>query len=297
MIKISILIPSHNNEATIFEALKSAEAQDYPNKEILVIDDASTDNTAIIVKCFENARLIINQKNLGIGGNLVKLINEAKGKYLFFLCADDIITHPKVISDYVSIFDKQTDVGVIGRPYYFFMDGCPDAIGVCRDTNILTMTCCPSGVGLRKIDGIKASNKIFIEMPSIVVQYLDKWRWTMIEYDVVASRFKPGVNTGTKKEYYTESVWQNWVDLTGDKNWKDYPSFIMLKNRASFKILWREICLAVKLDKRCLIQPGFLFYALIAIIVPTTILRLLTTFYRSKIGKLNAVIIERPNDV
>lgn len=297
MPKISILIPAHNNESTIYETLKSCEDQDYPDKEILVIDDASTDKTAMVVRLFQNARLIINEKNLGIGKNLVKLMNEAKGKYVVYLCADDIFVDNKVLSDVVKQFDLgDPAIGVIGRYLYYFMHNKENVIGVCRDKNILTQSCCPSGMSFRKMTDIIPSNKIFVEMPSIVYQYLNKYRWSMFEYDTVGCRFSPGINTGTKKEYYTESPWQNWVDLTGDTNWKDYPSFIMLKNRAP-KILWREICLAIKLNKKILRDGKFYLYALTALIIPGVILRWMTNVYRNRIGRFGVKIIKRTNEI
>jgi len=284
MPKVTIAIPAHNNEGTIWETLKSASEQDYPDKEILVIDDASTDKTDMIVRLFNAARYIKNKNNLGIGKNLVKLMQEAKGKYIIYLCADDVFTSNKVVSDYVKVFDKQTDIGVIGRYYYFFRDGYEGAIGVCRERNILIQSCCPSGMALRKLDDIKPSNKIFIEMPYMVSQYLDKWRWTMFEYDTVAARFKPGTNTGTKKEYYTDSPLQNWIDLTGDKNFKDFPSFIMLKNRAP-KMLLPEIKLHIKNNKNILYDYKFWLYSICAMLIPSFILRQLTNFYRHRISR------------
>lgn len=290
--KITIGIPTHNSSKTIKETIESALSQEYPAKEILIIDDASTDNTVEIIKQYPQIRLIQNEVNLGIGKNLVKLLDNCSTRYIMYLSSDDLITHPKVVSDIVRIFDKNTEIGIIGRYYYFFMHNCPGAIGTCRDMNILTSSCNPSGMALRKVPGIVASNKIFVEMPSIVAQYLKDWRWTLIPYDTIAARFMPGNNTGTKKEYYTESPWQNWVDLTGDTKWQDFPSFIMLKNRAP-KMLWPEIKLALKLNKKILYSSSFWFHAIIAVITPRFILRHITNFYRNKITRIFAKVIER----
>jgi len=295
--KITICIPSHNNENVIADAIKSCLIQEYPLKEILVCDDASNDSTVLVARTFPEVRLIINNVNIGIGENLVKLMEEAQGKYVVYLCADDIFTHPKVLTDIVNQFDKgNQDIGVIGRFGYYFYHGYKGAIGVLRDKNILTQSCCPSGMAFRRDDNIFATNKIFIEMPYIVEQYLRRWRWTMFEYDTVAFRYHPGGNTGTKKSYYQGSCWQNWVDLTGNNNWKDYPSFIMLKNRAPHK-LWEEICLAVKINKNCLKDASFWFYSLISIIVPSWILKKLSNFYRLRILRGRFKVIERGNNV
>lgn len=293
-IKITIAIPAYNAESTIEDAIISANVQDYPLREILVCDDGSTDKTIEKARAL-GARVIVNEKNIGIGKNLEKLMREAYGKYVVYLCADDLFVNSKVVSDVVRIFDNDSSIGVIGRYYYFFMEGKPGAIGVCRDKNILTSCCCPSGVALRRLDDIKGSNKIFVEMPTMVSQYLRKYRWTMLEYDTVAARFKPGYNTGNKESYYIESPTQNWIDLLG-QNYQDFPMFIQLKNRAP-KLLWREICLHVKNDKRVLWNVRFVFHVMVAIATPRWILKRLTNWYRHRIARRSARIIERGENV
>lgn len=269
--------------------------QEYPLKDILVIDDCSTDGTDEVVKRFPEVRLIVNEKNLGIGKNLEKLMTECETRYILYLSADDVITHPKVLSDVVSIFNANPSIGVVGCYKYYFMDGQKGAIGVCRDKNILTSSCCPSGVALRKMD-IVGTNKIFVEMPSIVAQYLPKYNWTMLEYDTVACRYSPGNNTGTKSSYYTQSPTQNWINLLGT-NYQDFPVFITLKNRASFKMLLEEIWLHIKQDKRVLMKFYFYVYSLMALMIPSRILQAGSYLYRNIISRRYAKIIERPNDV
>jgi len=290
--KITIAIPSHNNQDVIAEAIESALDQEYPLKEILVCDDCSSDNTAEIALSF-GVRVISNPFNLGIGKNLEKLMTLCETRYILYLCADDILTHPKVLSDIVKIFNENKEIGIIAAYKYYFLHGHKGAIGVCRDPNILTSSCCPSGMAFRKMD-IVGTNKIFVEMPSIVSQYLPKYRWTMIEYDTVASRYMPGFNTGTKSSYYTESPTQNWIDLLG-QNYQDFPVFITLKNRASH-LLWGEICLHVKNDKKVLLSWKFWFYTLTAMLVPSLVLRSLSKFFRNHVARRYSKVIERPND-
>ena len=257
------------------------------------MDDFSTDKTVSIAKKYP-VRVVVNENNLGIGLNLAKGMEEARGKYILYLCADDYLFNSKVASDVCKVFDAKGTIGVIGRYYFFFMDGKPGAIGVHRDKRILISSCCPSGMAFRKME-IVGENKIFCEMPLIVKQYILKgWEWTMLEYDTVASRYKPGENTGTKTSYYTQSVWQNWVDLVG-KDFEYFPMFVMLKNRAP-KMLWGDICLAVRLNKKRLLKLSFWIYTLIALLVPRFLLKRMSIIYRNKIGRLNANIIKRGND-
>lgn len=292
--KISVCIPSHNNEETIADTIESVIAQNYPLKEIIVCDDASTDGTVGIVKKFPQVRLVVNPQNLGIGLNLIKLMDTSHAKYLFYLCADDVITHPEVLSDYVKAFDENPRIGILGRFCYYFMDGKKGSIGTCRDRNILTNSCCPSGIGLRNSLICEGTKRIFIEMPFIISQYLKQYEWSLIEYDTVACRYSPGINTGTKSSYYTESPTQNWIDLLGE-NYQDFPVFITLKNRAPH-LLWREICLHVKNDKNVLVNWQFYMYALMSM-MPRSFLKWFSIFYRNHITRRSSQIIERPKNV
>ena len=290
--KITVAIPAYNNEKHIGEAIESALMQEYPLKEILILDDHSSDNTVGKACSYHGVQVMSNEHNLGIGKNLQKLMDICETKFIIYLCADDRFTHPKLLSDIVQIFDSNPDIGIVGRYCYYFMDGKEGAIGVCRDPNILTSSCCPSGIAFRRRDNIIGSNKIFVEMPSIVAQYLHWYKWCMIKWDTVACRYSPGINTGTKPSYYKESPTQNWIDLLGC-NYQDFPVFITLKNRASFKMLLEEIWLHVRNDKKVLLKYQFWFNAVMALLIPGFLLRKITKWYRSL---QTAQIIERPNE-
>ena len=295
---ITVAIPAYNAERTILDTLNSANEQICKGKEVLILDDGSTDSTLDICKQFKgnnkHIRIIHNKSNLGIGKALERLLNEADGKYVIFLCSDDVFTNRYVCGDYVKAFEEKKEVAVIGRYYYEYMDGCEGAVGVFRVKNIITGSCNPSGMGFRRIDDyILGTNKIFVEMPSIVVQYLRLgYEWTMFEYDVIAVRIHPGGNTGTKKSYYKESMIQNWYDLVG-KDFYFPQGLVQYRARASYKLFWRELCLTVKLNPRVLLRADFWLYASIAVVLPSCVLKQLSAFYRHRIGRMNAKVIER----
>ena len=111
---ITICIPCYNNQKVIKEAIDSTLSQNYLDKEILVIDDCSTDMTVEVVESYgTKVRLIKNERNLGIGKNLVKGLDNARGWNVIFLCADDVFTGPDVVEDYVKIFDTYPEIGII----------------------------------------------------------------------------------------------------------------------------------------------------------------------------------------
>jgi glycosyltransferase involved in cell wall biosynthesis len=288
---ITIAIPAYNSEKTITESLKSALSQVVLDEiEILVCDDGCTDKTVDIIKKYP-VKLIHNEKNIGIGKTLERLMNEARGKYIIYLCSDDQFTNIHIVSDYIRMFGSNPMIGVIGRYYYQYMNGYPGAIMVSRDENILTQSCNPSGMAFKR-DKIEGTNKIFIECPFIVKQYLIKgYRWTMFRYDTIKAKIHPGGNTGTKESYYKGSMYQNWFDLLGEP--LNFPQgYIQLKNRSP-KTLWREICVSVKLNPKSLLNPLFWFYSLMAVIVPAWVLKPLSNFYRHRVTRLGCRIIER----
>ncbi len=295
MPKLSICIPAYNSSRTIRESIDSALSQKYPKEltEILVIDDCSSDNTADIAISM-GCRVIINTKNLGIGGNLTKCMEEAKGRYVLYLSSDDIFADPHVAGDVVSVFDKKPEIGVIGRYYYQFMDGHRGAVMTIRENNILLSSINPSGMAFRKRP-VTASNRIFIECPSMVAEYLKFTRWTQLEYDTVAVRLQPLQNTGCKSTYYTESPIQVLTDFYG-KDFKYHLNLIQIKNRAP-KLLWREICLTVKINKKNLYDIQFLCLATIAVLTPSFLLRRLSNFYRHRINRNQVSIIRRGSNV
>lgn len=291
--KLSILIPSHNNAKTIKESIESALAQEYPHKEIIVIDDCSQDDTVKIAMQFP-VKVVVNTTNLGIGKNLAKAMDEANGKYVLYLCGDDVFTNSMIASDVVKIFDTRPDIGVVGRYYYQFLDGYPGAVMLERSDNILLSSINPSGMAFRKRD-IVGDNTIFLEMPKIVAQYLQFTRWTMLEYDTVAVRLNPTVNTGCQSSYYSQSPIQVLTEFYG-KDFKYHFLFIQLKNRAP-KILWREICLAVKINPNNLKETMFWFSAITAVLIPRSMLIPLSRFYRHRITRRYCEVIQRPSEV
>ena len=92
---ISIIIPVYNAQKTISRAIDSVLAQTYPNIELIIVDDASTDQTATIVRQYEsrfaNIRMVQHTNNKQLLEARRTGVVHAKGKYILFLDADDEI--------------------------------------------------------------------------------------------------------------------------------------------------------------------------------------------------------------
>jgi len=92
---VSYVVICYNQQNTIEDALSSALAQTYKNIELVISDDCSTDATANYIKLFMKGRAVkyklnINEKNLGIGGNLSKAIELSTGEFIVPAAGDDI---------------------------------------------------------------------------------------------------------------------------------------------------------------------------------------------------------------
>lgn len=89
---VSVIVPVHNGQAYLIEALESALTQDLRDIEVLVVDDGSTDSSAFIVEqlAASDGRLrLIRQPQGGAAAARNRGIDEAKGEFLCFLDADD----------------------------------------------------------------------------------------------------------------------------------------------------------------------------------------------------------------
>ena len=97
---VTAIIPAFRSEKVVIRAIESVLSQSSPVDEIIVVDDASDDGTAQVVRDFANAhsqiRLIVNNQNLGPGQSRNVAWNLATSEYLAFLDADDT-WHPKKI--------------------------------------------------------------------------------------------------------------------------------------------------------------------------------------------------------
>ncbi|MEH2194248.1 MAG: glycosyltransferase family 2 protein [Nostoc sp.] len=89
--EVSIIIPAYNTENYIFKAIDSALNQTISNIEVIVIDDASTDNTLAVIKKFKDHRLkiLVNEKNLGVSGTRNRALRIAEGQWVAVLDSDD----------------------------------------------------------------------------------------------------------------------------------------------------------------------------------------------------------------
>jgi glycosyltransferase involved in cell wall biosynthesis len=94
---VSILIPAYNAQDWLPDTLRSALAQTWPNKEIIVVDDGSRDATLAVARRFEATNVkVVTHQNQGAAATRNKAFSLAQGDYIQWLDADDLLSPDKV---------------------------------------------------------------------------------------------------------------------------------------------------------------------------------------------------------
>ena len=116
MPRISVIIPTYNRAQMVCDCVASVLATNYPELEVVVVDDCSPDDTGgQIMKRFGNdvrVRYYRNPVNKQLGGSRNVGAGLASGKYLFFV-DDDNLMEPRAVSAIVDDFESHPDAGLI----------------------------------------------------------------------------------------------------------------------------------------------------------------------------------------
>jgi glycosyltransferase involved in cell wall biosynthesis len=110
---VSIGLPVYNGENYLKEAIDSILSQTYPDFELIISDNASTDSTEEICKAAANKdsriRYYRNEKNLGAGWNFNHVFHLARGKYFQWACHDDV-WNSTLLERYVDVLDRMSEI-------------------------------------------------------------------------------------------------------------------------------------------------------------------------------------------
>lgn len=120
---VSILMPAFNAASYIAESIQSILAQTYQNWELIVVNDGSNDQTLEIAKSFEaDSRIkIISQKNAGASAARNTGLKNAKGEYVQFFDADDILAPTKIEMQLTALLQSgspQRNLSVCGTCFF-----------------------------------------------------------------------------------------------------------------------------------------------------------------------------------
>src|SRR4051794_28206815 len=112
---VSILIPCYNAERWIAEAIESALAQSWTQKEIIVVDDGSTDGSLNVIRQFGQRVLWETGPNRGGGFTRNRLLELSQGEWIQYLDADDYLL-PHKIEDQMGCITSVPEIDVIFSP-------------------------------------------------------------------------------------------------------------------------------------------------------------------------------------
>lgn len=115
-LRISILIPTFNRSGLLAKAVESALAQTYPDLEVLVSDNASTDDTATVMARFEgDPRLhyLRNAQNIGMVPNWRQLLLRATGDCFLLLSDDDELIDPEYLKKATDLLQRHEDMVLV----------------------------------------------------------------------------------------------------------------------------------------------------------------------------------------
>ena len=113
--EISIVLPVRNGANFLGQALESALVQDYPSYEIIVGINPSTDSTLEVARRIlgaEHPGIIVFEDDVNMPQNFNRTAAQARGKYIKFLCHDDILK-PSSLSTLVSEFHKKENLALV----------------------------------------------------------------------------------------------------------------------------------------------------------------------------------------
>lgn len=110
---VSIIVPAYNAEQYIAETIRSVIDQTFQAWELIIVNDGSTDKTAEIICSFDDGRIrLLEQENGGVSSARNRGLDEAKGKYITFLDADDIFP-PHSLQARVMYMEDHPDIDIV----------------------------------------------------------------------------------------------------------------------------------------------------------------------------------------
>ena len=159
---VTICIPTYNRAGMIGKAIESALGQTYRNIEVIVVDNASDDNTAVVVASYSDKGLtyVKNERNLGLFGNFNRCIEVATGDYLHILHSDDYID-PSFTASCIAFFMAHPSVVMTSTRARIVSSGIESDIP-CSDTDFVLN----APEGFRHLLAARS----FIACPSVMIR-------------------------------------------------------------------------------------------------------------------------------
>lgn len=129
---VSVIIPTYNHADYLTEAVQSVLDQTYPDFEVVIVNDGSTDNTPEVVQQFDDRRIeYLEQENRGATAARNAGIRASSGQFMALLDADDIL-HPEKLQVHVEFLERHPDVGASYNSRFEFASSSNEIRGLWR---------------------------------------------------------------------------------------------------------------------------------------------------------------------
>ncbi len=116
--KVSVMIPTYNNENEIARCIESVLGQTYGNIEIIAVNDGSADNTLNILQRYKDKIKIIDQANAGAPAARNRGFRESSGDYVIFSDAD-MVLEPDMIEKMAGVLDNNPEISYVYPSFKF----------------------------------------------------------------------------------------------------------------------------------------------------------------------------------
>jgi len=321
-LKFSILIPTYNAGEVLSETLMSILAQSYTNFEIIINDDASTDNTEKVVNKFQqlDSRIALykNSKNLGYPKNLELCRQKANGEIIYLMGQDDILGDDALLNTYAA-FTLSDDIGAVTRPYFWFDNDITLPVRAIRQLNLENDTIVTINDDINDIIKVfetlgqlsgLAYRRIYMDMPfheDIFPCHIYPFLSIFKKHPIVfLSDYNIAVriaSSQTRKisSIYAKSPILSWKEMIDDvfsesefEDFKkkivansiavNYLGLIQIKNYAKYRYLFREIYYLLKFRFKNIFSFQFWFFSLGTMIIPSSMLKSMVDWYKNKIN-------------
>jgi GT2 family glycosyltransferase/precorrin-6B methylase 2 len=118
---VSVIVVTYNRARDLRRSLGAIFSTRYPSLEVIVVDNASVDDTADVVASFPDVKLIRNAENLGYAAGTNIAVAQASGDYVA-LINEEAVIEPSWVEDFAHFLESHPDAAAVGGKQYFLVD-------------------------------------------------------------------------------------------------------------------------------------------------------------------------------
>lgn len=227
---ITVVIPAYNEEKLIKKTLRALKQQTYKNFEIIIVDNNSTDNTAVVAKSY-NAQVVL-EKEQGYVYSLNRGLKEAKGEIIAITDADSLPDQQWLYN----IAQAMQNDDVVAAAGLAAFDIRSQPLRFLINNAYMMFTMLHFGINKPHINGFNAAVK---------KKYVQKMGYLNLDYKIGAD-----VYLGLCLKRYGKVVFlRDAVVVTSTRRWKKEATKAFLKyTMAYFYVVWLHKPFSLKLD-------------------------------------------------